>query len=33
MVTAPTPEQFAAFLRTDRARWSAVVKRANVKLD
>jgi hypothetical protein len=28
-----TPEQFAAFLKTDRARWSAVVKRANVKLD
>lgn len=28
-----TPGEFAAFLRTDRARWSAVVKRANVKLD
>lgn len=28
-----TPEQFAAFLKADRARWSAVVKRANVRLD
>ena len=28
-----TPEQFAAFLKADRVLWSAVVKRANVKLD
>ena len=28
-----SPAEFAAFVKTDQARWSAVVKRANVKLD
>jgi len=28
-----SPAEFAAFLKTDQARWSAVVKRAGVKLD
>ena len=27
------PAEFAAFLKMDQARWSAVVKRAGVKLD
>jgi tripartite-type tricarboxylate transporter receptor subunit TctC len=28
-----SPAEFAAFLKMDQARWSAVVKRAGVKLD
>ena len=28
-----SPAEFAAFLKTDQARWSAVIKRAGVKLD
>jgi tripartite-type tricarboxylate transporter receptor subunit TctC len=28
-----SPAEFAAFLKADQARWSAVIKRANVKLD
>ena len=28
-----SPAEFSAFVKTDQARWSAVVKRANVKLD
>jgi tripartite-type tricarboxylate transporter receptor subunit TctC len=28
-----TPDQFATFLKADQARWSAVIRRANVRLD
>ena len=28
-----TPTEFRAFMRTDRERWSAVIRRAGVKLD
>ena len=32
-VVGSTPEQFAALLKDDRARWAKVIKTANVKLD
>jgi tripartite-type tricarboxylate transporter receptor subunit TctC len=28
-----TPEQFGAFIRSESAKWSAVVKRAGVRAD
>ena len=32
-VRAHTPEQFAAFIRAEMARWAKVVKDANVKVE
>jgi tripartite-type tricarboxylate transporter receptor subunit TctC len=31
--TSPTPDDFARFLVTERERWGAVVRRANLRAD
>jgi tripartite-type tricarboxylate transporter receptor subunit TctC len=33
VIVSGTPEQFAAHIRKEAARWAEVVKRANVKVD